>query len=72
MVVATGQSIERDSEVSPVELAVRAAEVALGQTGRLRSSVELVSMVNVFSGAGTAPATRLAHGLGLRSAREQR
>ena len=47
-----------------MELAVRAAEVALGQTGRLRSSVELVSMVNVFSGAGTAPATRLAHGLG--------
>jgi acetyl-CoA C-acetyltransferase len=71
VVVATGQSIERDSTVSPVELAVRAAEVALGRTGRLRSLVDLVSMVNVFSGAGTAPATRLAHGLGLRSARTE-
>jgi acetyl-CoA C-acetyltransferase len=71
VVVAAGQAIERDATMSPVELAVRASEIALEQAGALRSRIGLVSMVNVFSGAGASPATRLAGRLGLSTARTE-
>jgi acetyl-CoA C-acetyltransferase len=71
VVVTTGQAIERDATTSPVELAVRASEVALEQAGALRSRIGLVSMVNVFSGAGAAPAARIARQLGLSPVRTE-
>jgi acetyl-CoA C-acetyltransferase len=71
VVVAAGQAIERNATMSPVELAVRASEIALEQAGALRSRVRLVSMVNVFSGAGASPATRLARRLGLSTVRTE-
>ncbi|MGA2036003.1 MAG: acetyl-CoA acetyltransferase [Acidimicrobiales bacterium] len=71
VVVATGQVIERDATVSPVELAIRASELALAQAGALRSRIGVVTMVNVFSGAGAAPAARLARRLALSPARTE-
>ena len=71
VVVAVGQAIERDVTVSPVDMAVRAAEVALGQAGSLRCRIDVVTMVNVFSGAGAAPATLLARRLGLHPTRTE-
>ncbi|MGD0320703.1 MAG: acetyl-CoA acetyltransferase [Acidimicrobiales bacterium] len=71
VVVAAGQAIERDATVSPVELAARASEIALEQAGALRSRISLLSMVNVFSGAGVSPATRVARRLGLSTVRTE-
>ena len=50
---------------------MRASEVALEQAGALRSRIGLVSMVNVFSGAGAAPAARIARQLGLSPVRTE-
>jgi acetyl-CoA C-acetyltransferase len=71
VIVATGQSIERQATVSALDLAQRAADVAVASAPRLRSAVEQVSVVNIISTTGSAPATDLARRLGLSPARTE-
>jgi acetyl-CoA C-acetyltransferase len=71
VVVATGQSIERTDTVSALELAARAAEECLTAAPRARPRVQLVSVVNILSEAGSAPAALLARRLGLSPARTE-
>jgi acetyl-CoA C-acetyltransferase len=65
VVVASGQATERDGTVWASELAARASEVALEQAPALRARIARVSMVNILSGGGAAPAASLARRLGL-------
>lgn len=69
VVVASGQAVERDDPVTPVDLMERAAESALAGAPGLRASVELVSVVNTLSRSGPAPASELARRLGIGGAR---
>ena len=71
VVVATGQSIERTATVSALELAARAAEECLAAAPGARPHVQLVSVVNILSNAGPAPAALLARRLGLSAARTE-
>jgi acetyl-CoA C-acetyltransferase len=71
VIVATGQSIERRATVSALDLAQRAADVAFTSAPRLRSAVEQVSVVNIISTAGAAPATDLARRLSLSPSRTE-
>ncbi|HTZ10531.1 MAG TPA: hypothetical protein VMB72_15765 [Acidimicrobiales bacterium] len=57
--------MERTEPVDALELAVRAAELALDDAPGLRRGVQQVSMVNVLSPVGPAPATALARRCGL-------
>lgn len=66
VVVAVGQSIERDEIVTPVDLAVRASSTVLDQAPGLAKSLERLTMVGViFSKAGQNPASAIAERLGL-------
>ncbi len=69
VVVGSGQAIEREDLVTPVDLMERAAAAALEVAPRLRGSVELVSVVNMLSRGGPAPASELAGRLGIEGAR---
>jgi acetyl-CoA C-acetyltransferase len=71
VVVATGQSIERTATVSALELAARAAEECLAAAPGARPHVQLVSVVNILSKSGPAPAAFLARRLGLAPARTE-
>ena len=71
VIVATGQVIERDELVTPVELMARAAEVCLGEVPTLRGRVQQVSVVDVFSGAGRTPASDLALRLAIQPQRAE-
>jgi len=64
VVVASGQAIERDRLVSPVDLMERASEQALAQVPDLRGGIERLSVVDVMSRTGPAPATELARRIG--------
>jgi acetyl-CoA C-acetyltransferase len=68
VVVAAGEVIERSDQVTAVDLAERAAAAALAQAGALRSAVGRLSVVNLLSPTGPAPATALASRLGLSPA----
>ncbi len=65
VVVASGQSIERDEIVTPLDLMARAADVAFTDAPGLRSVVDRVSVVSPLGHAGPAPASQLAERLGL-------
>ena len=71
VVVATGQSIERHHTVSALDLAERAARAALDRVPRLQEAVQQVSVVNIMSPAGVAPAFELAQRLGLSTSRTE-
>jgi acetyl-CoA C-acetyltransferase len=71
VVISTGQSIERASTVSALELAERAAEQCLAAVPGIRSRVQQVSVVNIMSKASDSPATFLARRLGLAPARTE-
>ncbi len=71
VVVATGQSIERRDVVSALDLAERAARAALDGVPRLQADVQQVSVVNIISPAGTAPAADLARRLHLSPRRTE-
>jgi acetyl-CoA C-acetyltransferase len=71
VVLAAGQAIERAETVGVLDLAARAADSALGKAKRLRDRVEVVSVVNMLTPAGSAPATVLARRLGLAPARTE-
>jgi len=65
VVVATGQSIERRDTVSALDLAERAARSALDDVPLLQGAVQQVSVVNIMSPVGPAPAATLARRLQL-------
>jgi len=71
VVVATGQSIERQATVSALDLAERAARAALDRIPKLEAEVQQVSLVNILSPVGAAPATELARRLHLSPARTE-
>jgi acetyl-CoA C-acetyltransferase len=64
VVIASGQSIERTDLVTPVDLMERACEAALADAPALRDGIQQVSVVNVLSSAGPAPASELAARIG--------
>jgi acetyl-CoA C-acetyltransferase len=72
VVIASGQTLERDDYVTPLDLAERAASIALDAgdrgSGALRGRTERVSVVNMLSPGGPSPASMLATRLGLRRA----
>ncbi len=65
VVVASGQAIERDELVTPVGLMGRACEAALADVPALRDRIDLLSVVDIMTKAGPAPATEVAEALGL-------
>lgn len=69
VVIASGQSIERTELVTPIDLMERACEAALAQVPRLRGSIDLLSVVDIMTRSGPAPATELAHRLGIQPER---
>ncbi|HXQ90524.1 MAG TPA: hypothetical protein VN768_03130 [Acidimicrobiales bacterium] len=71
VVLSTGQCIERDASASALELAARAAHEALDAAPGLRGRVQRVSVVNVMSPVGVAPAASLARQLGLAPTRTE-
>jgi acetyl-CoA C-acetyltransferase len=64
VVIASGQSIERTAMVTPVDLMEWACEDALGAVPALRSRVDRLSVVDVMTRTGPAPATELAFRIG--------
>jgi acetyl-CoA C-acetyltransferase len=72
VLVAVGQSTEREEIVNAVEMAARASEAALASAPRLRDHIEQVSMVSVvFSQVSARPASELAARLGLAPRRTE-
>ncbi len=65
VIVASGQVIERDALVNPVDLMVRATEMALTEVPRLRDQIDRLSVVDIMTKVGPAPATELADRMGL-------
>jgi acetyl-CoA C-acetyltransferase len=65
VVIASGQSIERGEPVSPIDLMERACEAAFSDTPGLRHCVDRLSVVDVMTRTGPAPATELARRLGM-------
>jgi acetyl-CoA C-acetyltransferase len=68
VVIASGQSIERTQVVNPIDLMERATEAALSGARGLRSQVDRLSVVDIMTRTGPAPATELAHRLGIDGA----
>ncbi len=68
VVIASGQAIERDELVTALDLMERAAEAALADAPGLRGAIERLSVVNIMSRSGPAPATELARRLGIEDA----
>ena len=64
VVIASGQTLERDVLVNPVDLMVRACEAALAQAPGLRDHIDRVSVIDIMTRVGPAPATELATRLG--------
>ncbi len=71
VVLAGGQVTERAGGVRAIDLAVRAADEALDAVPDMRRRVGRVSMVNVMSPVGAAPAATLARRCGLAPARTE-
>lgn len=65
VIITAGQSIERDDTVSPLDLMERASRAALTDAPGLESRIDAVTVVNVLSQPGGAPASRLARRLRL-------
>jgi acetyl-CoA C-acetyltransferase len=63
VVIASGQAIERNDLVTATDLMERACEAAFANAPGLRGSVERLSVVNILSRSGPAPATELARRL---------
>ncbi len=65
VVIASGQCLERTDTLNPVELMARAANEALQMAPALRNKIERLSVVNIMTKVGPAPATELARELGI-------
>ena len=71
VVVASGQAIERIELVNPVDLMVRACEAAFDRVPKLRGRVDRLSVVNVMTKVGPAPATEVARRAGMAPRRSE-
>lgn len=71
VIVAAGQAIEREAVVSPIELAERAARAALDAVPGLDRRIQRVSVPNILSRGGPAPAAQVAHRLRLGEVRTE-
>jgi acetyl-CoA C-acetyltransferase len=65
VVIASGQALERDALVNPVDLMEQASESALAAVPGLRNHIDRLSVVDIMTKVGPAPATELAARLGL-------
>lgn len=65
VVVASGQSIERDGGTTPIDLMERACEAAFANAPGLRGQIQRLSVVDIMTRTGPAPATELARRLGI-------
>ncbi len=68
VVIASGESIERTDWVTPIDLMERASEAALADVPALRSAIDRLSVVNIMTRTGPAPATDLADRIGVTGA----
>jgi acetyl-CoA C-acetyltransferase len=69
VIIGVGQAIERDAIVDVIELAARAADIALDEAAGVRGRIGRVSMVGVtFSPVSNAPASQHPKRLGLTDA----
>ncbi len=68
VVIASGQSIERSETVTAVDLMERAVECALADVAGLRDRIRRISVVNVMTPTGPAPASELATRIGVTGA----
>jgi acetyl-CoA C-acetyltransferase len=66
VVIASGESIERGDPVTPIDLMARACEEALADVPDLRHRIDRLSVVNIMTHSGPAPATELARALGAK------
>lgn len=71
VVVASGQAIEHIELVNPVDLMVRACEAAFDSVPKLRGRVDRLSVVNVMTRVGPAPATEVARRTGMTPRRSE-
>ena len=65
VVIASGQALERVDLVSAVDLMARACESALDAAPNLRDRIDRLTVVDIMTKVGPAPATELARRLGL-------
>jgi acetyl-CoA C-acetyltransferase len=68
VIVAAGQSLERDEIVSSIDLMARAADVAFADAPGLATRVQRVSTVDVIGDPRPRPASELAARMGIDSA----
>jgi acetyl-CoA C-acetyltransferase len=69
VVVASGQSIERSDLVNPVDLMERACDAAFADAPGLRGVIDRLSVVDIMTRTGPAPASELARRIGSGAAR---
>lgn len=69
LIAAVGQVIEREEQVTALDLAERAARAALDEAPGLAERIGQVSVVKIMSAVGPSPAGELSARLGLRPAR---
>jgi acetyl-CoA C-acetyltransferase len=66
VVIASGESIQRADPVTPIELMARACQEAFTDAPELRHRIDRLSVVNIMTHRGPAPATELARALGTK------
>jgi len=71
VIVASGQCLERDELVTPIDLLTRASEEAFAAAPGLRAHVQQLSVVGIMSATRPAPATELAARLGIAPVRRE-
>jgi acetyl-CoA C-acetyltransferase len=65
VVIASGESIERGDPVTPIDLMARACEAAFADVPDLRHRIDRLSVVDIMTHTGPAPASELARALGV-------
>jgi acetyl-CoA C-acetyltransferase len=71
VIVASGQVLERADTVGVLDLVARAADLAFEDAKALRDRVDVVSVVNMLTPAGPAPAAALARRVGVEPSRTE-
>ena len=68
VVIAAGETSERDGLVGPLDLAERALAAVLAEAPGLGAAADRLEVVGILAGGGSAPAAELAGRLGIKSA----
>ncbi|MHB8671913.1 MAG: acetyl-CoA acetyltransferase [Acidimicrobiales bacterium] len=71
VIVGVGQVVERAEVVGAIDLAERAARLAIAEAPRLAPRIGHLAMVGILSATGRAPASELAARLGIDPARRE-